>query len=302
MVSNPRKYSDVKGSLDRGPREFKSRKVDREGEVMSIANRSVVSTHPANSIKNVATLMQENDFRRIPVTDAGTGRLEGMARAIDILDFLGGGEKYNIITKDYQGNFLSAINCPISKIMAKASYVEDTVSVEDVVKIMLERRTSLIPIISDPEEPIVKAIVSERDILPKVRDFGVDVSSVMQTKVITATDGMMLSDVAKIMVRNSLRRLPVIKEDTVVGVVTVFDALGYLSRGEYKGVYAEENLSTRVNEIMEEKVVSVKPTDDLGVVVKLVTETNLGGFPVIDDSRLEGIVTTTDVIRHAYKK
>jgi CBS domain-containing protein len=300
LVQNPRTFSDVKGSFDRGPREFKSHKVRREGEIMSVAQRRVVSTHPANSIKNVAKLMQDNDFRRLPVTDAGTGRLEGMARAIDILDFLGGGEKYNILLKDYSGNFLSAINCPISKLMAQSSYLTENAKVEEAVKILLERRTSLIPIVSNAEELRVTALISERDVMPQAADFGIKVGDVMQTKVITATDGMMLSDVAKIMVRNGLRRLPVIKEDSVIGVVTVFDALKYLSGGNYKGVYAEENLSTRVNEIMEHSVVSVKPSDDLGVVVRLVSETNLGGFPVVEDGKLAGIVTTTDVIRKAY--
>jgi len=300
LVPNPRTYSDVKGSFDRGPREFTSHKAEREGEIMTIASKDVVSTHPANSIKNVAALMQEHDFRRLPVTDAGTQRLEGMARAIDILDFLGGGEKFNIITKDYAGNFLSAINCPVSKIMAKSSYVHDSASIKDIVSIMVDRKTSLIPIVSGGEDLTVKAIVSERDLLPKKKDFGVRVFEAMQTKVITATDGIMLSDVAKIMVRSGIRRMPVIKEDEVVGIVTVFDALGFLNRGEYKGVYAEENLSTRVNEIMETNVVSVKPSDDLSAVVKLVEETSLGGFPVISDAGLEGIITTTDVIRHSY--
>lgn len=274
----------------------------KEGEVMQLAAKEVLTTHPSNTIHNVAKLMQENDFRRIPVTNAGSGRLEGMAKAMDIIDFLGGGEKYNIIFKDYQGNFLAAINCPISKIMSKASYLSTQASVEDAVKTMLEQKTSSIPLVEDEGSLKVAAIVTERDVLPSAEEFGVPVSDVMQKKCVTATTGMMLSDVSKIMVRNRLRRLPVILEDEVVGVVTQFDVLRFLSRGEFKGVWADENLSVRVSDIMSGQVISLKPADDLAEAVKLVKETGLGGFPVIEKRRLAGIVTTTDVLKLIYGK
>ncbi|MFH1789053.1 MAG: CBS domain-containing protein, partial [Candidatus Altiarchaeota archaeon] len=227
-------------------------------------------------------------------------RLEGMAKSIDIIDFLGGGEKYNIIVKDYNGNFLSAINCPISKIMSEAVYLDKKASVEDVVQIMIGKKTSSIPIVEDEDSLKVEAIITERDVLPNVKDFGVTIGEVMREDCITATPGMMLSDVAKIMVRNKLRRLPVLREDEVMGVVTHFDILGFLSKGEFRGVTDEENLSVRVSDIMSPRVVSVKLGQDLSKVISLVDETGLGGFPVIEDGKLKGIVTTMDVIRYVY--
>jgi len=303
MARVGKKYSDIKGSRDRGPKEFKSHVVQRQGELMNIAERNVITVPPLTSIKNVAKLMKERDVRRIPVVDPGTKRLEGMAKAIDILDFLGGGEKYNIIEKDYKGNFLSAINAPISRIMNKSPrFLDAKASVEDAVEIMLDRHSSCIPIVENKGSMKVAAIVTERDVLPPAVDFGVKVKGVMQEKVITSSLGMMLSDVSKIMVRNGLRRLPVVLSDKLVGVVTIFDVLGFLEGGQYRGINAEENLSIRVEDIMEREVVSVAPDDDLGVVCRLVRETGFGGFPVVSDSALEGIVTTTDVLRWVYRK
>ncbi|MBM3309831.1 MAG: CBS domain-containing protein, partial [Candidatus Altiarchaeales archaeon] len=226
MARVGKKYSDIKGSRDRGPKEFKSHVVQRQGELMNIAERNVITVPPLTSIKNVAKLMKERDVRRIPVVDPGTKRLEGMAKAIDILDFLGGGEKYNIIEKDYKGNFLSAINAPISRIMNKSPrFLDAKASVEDAVEIMLDRHSSCIPIVENKGSMKVAAIVTERDVLPPAVDFGVKVKGVMQEKVITSSLGMMLSDVSKIMVRNGLRRLPVVLSDKLVGVVTIFDVL-----------------------------------------------------------------------------
>ncbi|MFH1056054.1 MAG: CBS domain-containing protein [Candidatus Altiarchaeota archaeon] len=303
MFRGSQRYSDIKGGMDRGPKKHVSHVVKHSGDVMKVASKDVIITHPSNTIKNAASLMRDNDVRRLPVLDAGTRRLSGLVTAIDLLDFLGGGEKYNIIEKDYGGNFLAAINSPISKIMRQSQYLDSMASVEDAVSIMLDKHSSCIPIVSDSKTMGVVGLVTERDVLPHTDDkIGVAVGRVMKPKPITATLGMMLSDVSKIMVRNQLRRLPVIRQEEVVGLVTVFDVLGFLEGGEYKGVGAEENLSTRVDEIMEENIISVAPEDDLDSVVGLIHDTGYGGFPVVKDGRLEGVITTTDVLRWVYRQ
>ncbi|HIE34504.1 MAG TPA: CBS domain-containing protein [Candidatus Altiarchaeales archaeon] len=296
--------SDIGKTMDRGPREFKSRVVEKEGNVMVVAQKDVVTTHPMNSIRNVAGLMEKHDFRRIPVTDAGTNRLEGMAVAIDIIDFLGGGEKYNIIEKDYGGNFLSAINCPIAKIMKEEyPFLDKRSSVDDVIDIMINYRSSAIPIVENEDTKRVIGIVTERDILPIADRFGITVEESMQEKCITSSPGMMISDVSKIMVRNRIRRLPVIIDDEIVGIVTVFDILRFLEFGRFEGIDAEEILTnTKVEDIMEKDVTTVRSEQDLAEIPKLVENTNLGGFPVVRNNNIVGIVTISDVIREIYRK
>lgn len=289
--------------LDRGPKEFRARRAaKKEGGVVLIAEREVVTTNGRNSIKNVARLMKEHDFRRIPITNAGTGRLEGLAVAIDILDFLGGGEKYNIISKDYRGNFLAAINCPISKISRGVEFVDKQSDIEGVIEIMLKKNTSAVPLVNNQEERKVIGIVTEREVLPLGDKFGTSVEDVMQKKPIIASLGMMLSDISKIMVRNGYRRLPVTREEKVIGIITVFDILEFLGYGEFKGTDAEEILSERVEKVMEKNVVTVAPSQDLAEVSQLVKKTGRGGFPVVEGEKLVGLITTSDIIKGIYRK
>ncbi len=283
-------------------KRHKSHFVEKDGEVMKIAERNVLTAHSTMSIRNVAKLMEKNDFRRLPVVDAGTQRLEGLIVAIDILDFLGGGEKYNIILKDYSGNFLSAINCPIRKIMRKVSFVDKKASINDAVEMMVKNKTSAIHVVNNTEEKKVIGIVTERDVLPDAEKLGISVEDVMKKDVITSSLGMMISDVSKIMVRNGYRRLPVIQEDKLIGVVTVFDILKFLEYGEFKSTDAEEILSERVEKIMEKEVLTVRKDQDLGEISRLVKETGIGGFPVLENSKLLGIVTTSDIIHGIYRK
>ena len=105
------------------------------------------------------------------------------------------------------------------------------------------------------------------------------------------------------MVRNRLRRLPVILEDRLVGIVTVFDVLKFIGYGEFKGVRGssvEEILDERVEGIMEKDVVTVSPDQDIAEVSTLIKKTGYGGFPVIEDTVLIGIITSSDVIRSIY--
>ncbi|ODS35931.1 MAG: hypothetical protein A7316_10510 [Candidatus Altiarchaeales archaeon WOR_SM1_86-2] len=299
-----RAYADVRKTSDRGPKEFKSRVVEKEGNIMTIANRDVLTVSPTTPIRDVAKWMQKFHYRRIPVTDAGTQRLEGVAVAIDMVDFLGGGEKYNIITNDYGGNFLSAINCPIRKIMAYdyPSLTKQS-SIEDAVRLIADKHYGGIPIVDGGDDGKVCGIVTENDLLPAMGSWGMMIGDVMSKDIISSSLGMMISDVAKVMVRNRKRRLPVIQEDEVIGIITVFDILEFLSKGEFKSIMAEDVLSTRVEEIMKEDVIKITTDRDLGDVLALIKERGYGGFPVVDDdNRLMGMVTITDVIKAAYRR
>ncbi len=66
---------------------------EHEGRILALATRNVVTLPPTATIMEAIKIMTENRFRRIPITDAGTRRLEGVVTSVDIIDFLGGGKR-----------------------------------------------------------------------------------------------------------------------------------------------------------------------------------------------------------------
>ena len=106
-------------SMDRGSLEFKTRTSEHEGDVMSIARREVVTAPQSITIKEAAETMVKNKFRRLPITDPGTGKLLGIVTAMDVLNFLGGGDKYKILEEKYEGNFPAAVNESVKEIMTR---------------------------------------------------------------------------------------------------------------------------------------------------------------------------------------
>lgn len=277
---------------------FESKKAERkDGEIMTIGKDPIV-TYATTPIIKVANMMIENDSRRIPIVDAGTKIVLGMAKAIDIVDFLGGGEKYNIILKNFNGNFLSAINSPIAKI-ASQNFMTLTRydSIKDAVNIIIERHTSLIPII-DEDGKILK-VVTEKDVFPTLKKSGVKARDVMQTSVITVTPRTTIKDLARIIVNTQKRRIPVVTDGNLVGIISVMDVLKFLKEGGFKSIMSEDVLSETVDKIMNQPVV-VSPDTDLDSIISKMKEMGFGGFPVVENNKLVGIITTTDVIKAFY--
>lgn len=73
-------------SLDRGPVEFDTRLSDKEGDIMSIANKDVITVPPGISVKEASEIMVKNKVRRLPVVSP-KNELLGIITATDIVDF-----------------------------------------------------------------------------------------------------------------------------------------------------------------------------------------------------------------------
>jgi acetoin utilization protein AcuB len=83
------------------------------------------------------------------------------------------------------------------------------------------------------------------------------------------------------------RRLPVVKDGNVVGMLTERNLRAHAG-------YLE---STKVNAVMSTPVISVGPNSTVQEAARLMLLHKVGGLPVIDNGKLVGIVTTIDMIR-----
>ena len=181
---------NYKKSRNRGSVEQETKVPDRDGSIMAIATKDVISIPPSKSIKETAEVMMKHEFRRLPVTDPGSGKLLGFVTVMDILDFLGGGNKFNIIVNKYEDNFLAAINEPIRQIMSRDLIVlSNKDSIEKTIDVMLENQIGAVPIV-DSDEQLV-GIVTERDIALSLAGVLTEerVQDYMSTKVFTTTPG-----------------------------------------------------------------------------------------------------------------
>ena len=301
---------NYKKSRNRGSVEQETKVPDRDGSIMAIATRDVISIPPSKSIKETAEVMMKHEFRRLPVTDPGSGKLLGFVTVMDILDFLGGGNKFNIIVNKYEDNFLAAINEPIRQIMSRDLIVlSNKDSIEKTIDVMLENQIGAVPIV-DSDEQLV-GIVTERDIALSLAGVLTEerVQDYMSTKVFTTTPGTPVESASKIMVRNRLRRIPIIGGEAdiskaakkLLGIITSTDIIRFLNAKDLfenlNSNLASDVLNTKLSDIMVEKLITVPPTERLGDLCQIFLDNNIGGVPVVKNDEVVGIITERDILR-----
>lgn len=282
---------------------------------MKIASKDVISIPPSKSIKDTAKVMMEHQFRRLPVTDPGSGKVLGIVTVMDILDFFGGGNKFNIIEKKYSDNFLAAINEPVREIMSRdVICLSEKSSIYDVVDVMLANQIGALPIV-DGDENLV-GIVTERDIALSLAGEIDDrtAQDYMSTKVFTTTPGTPIESACKIMVRNGLRRIPIVGGEAdiskaakkLLGIVTSTDLIRFFNAKEFfdnlnSNAASEVLEKTKVSDIMVKDAIIVEAEDTIGEICELFKISNIGGVPVVKDDVVIGIITERDILR-AVKK
>jgi len=296
-----RSQSDFSGKSDRGSLDFKSKLSEHEGDIMSVAKRDVVQIPPTMTIMGAVKTMVKYRFRRLPVSDPGTNRLKGIVTVMDVVNFLGGGDKAQIIENKHRGNLLSAINEEISSIMEEdVITLHKGASISEAIKMMLIGNVSGFPIVNDDGK--VMGIVSERDFVSLVAKIitGKSVADVMSRDVVTVRPDTKIEDAARVMVSNDFRRVPIVHEGVMTGVVTTSDIVNYLGSGEVFEKLVTGNmheaLGVPIKAIAREAPITVDPDLDLGEAAELMIARDVNVLPVIVDGTLTGIITERDFL------
>jgi CBS domain-containing protein len=274
----------------------------REGEIMTIATSPVVTMAPTTPIHDAIKIMVQKGFRRIPIADPGTQRLRGIITATDLVNYLGGGEKYQLIQRKYSGNFYKAINEPVRSIMTTdVFWISTSAKIRDALRLMKKRNVGGLPVVD--EEKRVWAIVTERDIafLFTGRISGVRVSEAMTKKVVTTAPRISIYEAARMMIERGFRRLPVVLNGKFIGLASVRTILQFFgSSTVFKHLQSRamaQVLQTSVLEATRKDVVTVEPSADVGEAAKLLQDNNVGSLPVVENERLVGILTERDFFK-----
>lgn len=298
---------NLRKSMNRGSVEQTTKVADYEGEIMTLAKKDVISIPPTKTIKGAAEMMIEHGFRRLPVTHPGSNKLLGIVTAMDILDFLGGGSKFDIIEKKHDDNFLAAINDPVKEIMTRdVISISPKYSIRESVDVMTKNGIGSVPIV-DKEERLV-GIVTERDFALALAGSLTNetVGDIMIKDVITTTPGTPIESCSKIMVRNNLRRIPVVEEEKLIGIVTSTDILRFFGDKEMFASMTSNSgldvLKRKISEIIKPNILVTESTVRLGDLCELLAEKNIGGVPVVDGDQLVGIVTERDILNTVLKE
>jgi acetoin utilization protein AcuB len=127
----------------------------------------------------------------------------------------------------------------------------------------------------------------------KVRD-------IMSTNVVTVTEKTLVNDAKQIMEAHRIRRLPVMKKDKLVGLVTKHMLLEAApSPATSLNIWELNYLLAKmtVKEIMVKNPFAISPEMPVEEALQLGQDKGFGAFPVVEDGKLMGVVTESDIVR-----
>ena len=271
--------------------------------VLDIATTEVVSVPPTMTIIEGLAKMSTHNFRRLPLTDAGTGKLLGIVTVTDVIDLMGGGNRFNLVANKHKGNLLSVFNDEIRTISTEAvDGLSPSATIREAAEKLIETGPGSFPIVA--ADNTLTGIVTEYDIMKVLasEDSNTLVSEVMTKNPQVVTPDVPLCKVTRLMVTHGFRRLPVVKDGFLLGIITATDIMKYLGGGrvfaDMEQGKADEILMIPVREIMTAAdIKTVTSSTSVADAAKLMLEYGVGVFPVLDGDELSGIVTEFDLVK-----
>lgn len=126
-----------------------------------------------------------------------------------------------------------------------------------------------------------------------VKDF-------MTKKVVYVSPDTTVAHVADMMREQNLRRLPVVENDNIVGIVaerTIAEASP--SKATTLSIYEMNYLlnKTKIRDIMIQNVVTVSPYASLEDAIYIMMKNRVGILPVVENGQIYGIITDKDVFK-----
>lgn len=89
------------------------------------------------------------------------------------------------------------------------------------------------------------------------------------------------------MTKGKFRRLPVIQDGILVGILTDRDILRFVGSEE----------RTRVDGVMTESPLTISPTTPVEEAVRLMRKHEISGLPVVENGKVVGMITTSDIMQ-----
>jgi len=296
------KLLKMPGKMDRGPVDFKSHIVENEGEVMAIASHDVISVPQTMSIQAAVETMTEWGVRRLPVVDAGTRRIKGIIASGDVINFMGGGEKFRLVTVKHNGNFIAAVNESVREIMTgKVETLAISSSLALAVSTIVTKKIGGLPVVDN--EGVLRGILTERDVLKVLRNqkSTLLVEDIMSKNLRATHPECTIGNVTRSMSNYRFRRLPVVSDDVLYGIITTTDIVRYLGSGKvFRELItgdAKEVMDVSVRELISGDLYTTTPEKNINEVACMMLSKNVGAMPVISDSRLIGLLTEYDLLK-----
>ncbi|CAG0981452.1 partial Inosine-5'-monophosphate dehydrogenase, partial [Methanosarcinales archaeon] len=154
---------------------------------------------------------------------------------------------------------------------------------DEVLEILKSKHISGVPIVKGSE---LVGIVTRTDLLKHPEEE--QIALLMTRNPITITPDKSIVDAARIILNNKIRRLPVVEDSVLTGLITIADIVGAIGR---------LNITSPISDHIGNGVVSVWSETPLCVVGEIMEIADVKAVPILDSAlTLVGVASDKDLI------
>ncbi|NRD20831.1 CBS domain-containing protein [Winogradskyella eckloniae] len=136
--------------------------------------------------------------------------------------------------------------------------------------------------------------------------YAIPISKIMTKDIIALNRDDDLEKAELLFKRHKIRHIPIVKEEVVLGMLSYTDLLRIsfadaVDEGETEVDSLVYNMFT-IDQVMVKNVVTVSSNTSIKAVSQILAEKEFHALPVVDNGILVGIVTSTDLIKYLIKQ
>lgn len=258
-------------------------------QIKNLMSENLITVDKDQNLSDALKLLRKHNVSRLPVTN--NKELVGIISERDIANKLG--------SSKYES--MPASRLHISSVMVKDVFtVPLTMQLEDVAKLMLDNGIGSVPVM-DVDKMV--GIVSKADFVTLASGIAFDkitVKEIMSKDLTVVSPTDRLIHARRQMIESHVGRLPVVEDDKIVGMITSKDLMRAFI--DFRKKVPEKYQKSQIKEVLVEDIMSTNPTtvtNDMSIteVSEIIMETGFNGLPVVEDSKVVGIITQTDILK-----
>lgn len=132
------------------------------------------------------------------------------------------------------------------------------------------------------------------------------VSEIMSKNIIALRRSDTLERAEKLFKRHKIRHIPVVCSESIIGMLSYTDLLRIsfadATDDEYGVIDTVVYNMFTLEQVMTKNLISVSSDTTIKEVAEILAKNEFHALPIVDDSLLVGIVTTTDLINYLLKQ
>ena len=127
--------------------------------------------------------------------------------------------------------------------------------------------------------------------LTSTRTESARISDIMSFPVISVTPATPMRDVQTLMAKKNIRGIMVMEDDKIHGIIVLWDL---------KRVKKEQHWNHPVKAFMARDIITIEPGASPSIAARIMIENDVGYLPVVENDKVIGIVTRTDILTYYY--